>query len=165
MMIEGYGSGSIPLTSGMENIRFRVRIRNTEFIVFSGSWMSDPYHIFVCCCCWIWNPGWIKTVLRIRNFYFGSDVGSGFESWIRIRIRILDLNPDPKQANTSFSSGIETDRIRDGKKSDPGSGINIPDPQQCFFESCVLEIRRVTKFTPAQNVILILLSVIQLLVN
>jgi hypothetical protein len=28
-------------------------------------------------------------------------------------------------------SGMETDRIRDGKKSDPGSGINIPDPQHC----------------------------------
>jgi hypothetical protein len=27
-----------------------------------------------------------------------------------------------------FGSGI-----RDGKKSDPGSGINIPDPQYCFF--------------------------------
>jgi hypothetical protein len=26
-------------------------------------------------------------------------------------------------------SGMETVRIRDGKKSDPGSGINIPDPQ------------------------------------
>jgi hypothetical protein len=25
-------------------------------------------------------------------------------------------------------SGMETVRIRDGKKSDPGSGINIPDP-------------------------------------
>jgi hypothetical protein len=26
-------------------------------------------------------------------------------------------------------SGMETVRIRDGKKSDPGSRINIPDPQ------------------------------------
>jgi hypothetical protein len=25
--------------------------------------------------------------------------------------------------------------IRDGKKSDPGSGINIPDPQHCFLLS------------------------------
>ncbi len=30
-------------------------------------------------------------------------------------------------------SGMETVRIRDGKKSDPGSGINIPDPQHCFL--------------------------------
>ncbi len=29
-------------------------------------------------------------------------------------------------------SGMETVRIRDGKKSDPGSGINIPDPQHCL---------------------------------
>jgi hypothetical protein len=29
-------------------------------------------------------------------------------------------------------SGIETVRIRDRKKSDPGAGINIPDPQHCF---------------------------------
>ncbi len=27
---------------------------------------------------------------------------------------------------------METVRIRDGKKSDPGSGINIPDPPHCF---------------------------------
>jgi hypothetical protein len=26
-------------------------------------------------------------------------------------------------------SGMETIRIRDGKKSDPEAGINIPDPQ------------------------------------
>jgi hypothetical protein len=24
--------------------------------------------------------------------------------------------------------------IRDGKKSDPGSGINIPDPQHCILD-------------------------------
>jgi hypothetical protein len=55
---------------------------------------------------------------------------------------------------------METDRIRDGKKSDRGSGINIPDPQHYYFESCVLEIshlaavlrRRVMKFTHAQKV-------------
>jgi hypothetical protein len=33
----------------------------------------------------------------------------------------------------TVGSGIETVRIRDGKKSDPGSGINIPDPQDCLF--------------------------------
>ncbi len=55
---------------------------------------------------------------------------------------------------------METDRIRDGKKSDRGSGINTPDPQHCFFESCVLEIShlaavlrwRVMKFTHAKKV-------------
>jgi hypothetical protein len=30
-----------------------------------------------------------------------------------------------------LGSGMETVRIRDGKKSDPGSRINIPDPQHC----------------------------------
>jgi hypothetical protein len=29
-----------------------------------------------------------------------------------------------------LGSGME--KIRDGKKSDPGSGINIPDPQHCL---------------------------------
>ncbi len=32
-------------------------------------------------------------------------------------------------------SGMETVRIRDGKKSDPASGINIPDPQHCVSGS------------------------------
>jgi hypothetical protein len=30
-------------------------------------------------------------------------------------------------------SEMETVRIRDEKKSDPGSGINIPDPQHCLI--------------------------------
>jgi hypothetical protein len=30
---------------------------------------------------------------------------------------------------------MEKSRIRDGKKSDPGSGINIPDPQHCLYLS------------------------------
>jgi hypothetical protein len=34
--------------------------------------------------------------------------------------------PDP-------GSGMERIRIRDGKNSDPGSGINIPHPQHCFY--------------------------------
>ncbi len=38
-------------------------------------------------------------------------------------VKILKLfDEDP-------GSGMETVRILDGKKSDPGSGINIPDPQ------------------------------------
>jgi hypothetical protein len=36
---------------------------------------------------------------------------------------------------------METVRIRDGKKSDPGSGINIPDPQHWeggpFIKICI----------------------------
>ncbi len=39
------------------------------------------------------------------------------------RVKILKFfDEDP-------GSGIETVRIRDGKKSDPGSGIIFPDPQ------------------------------------
>ncbi len=30
-------------------------------------------------------------------------------------------------------SGMEKIRIRDGKKSDPGTGINIPEPQHCLL--------------------------------
>jgi hypothetical protein len=39
-------------------------------------------------------------------------------------VKILKFFEDP-------GSGMETVRIRDGNKSDPGSGINIPDPQYC----------------------------------
>ncbi len=39
--------------------------------------------------------------------------------------QISVADPDP-------GSGMETVRIQDGKKSDPGSGINIPDPQHCI---------------------------------
>jgi hypothetical protein len=42
--------------------------------------------------------------------------------WVKI-IKFFDEDP---------GSGMETVRIRDGKKSDPGSGINIPDPQHCW---------------------------------
>jgi hypothetical protein len=43
-----------------------------------------------------------------------------------VKIPVLKfLDADPR-------SGMETVRIRDGKKSDPGSGINIPDPQHCL---------------------------------
>jgi hypothetical protein len=52
----------------------------------------------------------IRYRIRIRplvSFGFGSGFRSGFESGfescIRIRIQILDLNPDQKQAKTSFS--------------------------------------------------------------
>jgi hypothetical protein len=31
---------------------------------------------------------------------------------------------------------MKTSRIRDGKKSDPGSGINIPDPQHWLLHYC-----------------------------
>jgi hypothetical protein len=67
----------------------------------------------------------------------GKKSGSGFEIRIRennsdhisesleaiFRIKILKFFiADP-------GSGMEKIRIRDRKNSDPGSGINIPDPQ------------------------------------
>jgi hypothetical protein len=38
-----------------------------------------------------------------------------------------DADPDPASRNLFYPGS----RIRDEKNSDPGSGINIPDPQHC----------------------------------
>jgi hypothetical protein len=45
--------------------------------------------------------------------------------WVKI-LKFFDADP---------GSGMEKIRIRDGKKSDPGSGIgkNIPDPATLYF--------------------------------
>jgi hypothetical protein len=70
---------------------------------------------------WIWDPGWVKSQdpdpgSRIRDeqpgSYFLADPGSGIRGWKK------------------FGFGI-----RDGKKSDPGSGKNIPDPQHGTYLS------------------------------
>jgi hypothetical protein len=45
--------------------------------------------------------------------------------WVKI-LKFFDA--DPGSGWRQFGSGI-----RDAKKSDPGSGINIPDPQHCWF--------------------------------
>jgi hypothetical protein len=58
------------------------------------------------------QPG--SYFLELRNHFFAFLGLKYLNSLMRIR--------DP-------GSGMETVRIRDGKKSDPGSGINIPDPQ------------------------------------
>ncbi len=55
------------------------------------------------------QPG--SYFLELRNHFL----------WVKI-FKFFDADP---------GSGMETVRIRDGKKSDPGSGINIPDPQHC----------------------------------
>jgi hypothetical protein len=59
------------------------------------------------------DPGWYKVRIRIR------DMGSGMN------------NPDhiSESLETTFVDKNTLMRIRDGKKLDPGSGINIPDPQ------------------------------------
>jgi hypothetical protein len=58
--------------------------------------------------------------IRVRDEYFGSY----FEElinyfWVKIH-KFFDVDADPDQGIFS---------IRDGKNSDPGSGINIPDSQ------------------------------------
>jgi hypothetical protein len=59
------------------------------------------------------QPGSYFLELRNHSFaFFGVKI-----------LKFFDEHP---------GSGMETVRIRDGKKSDPGSGINIPDPQHCY---------------------------------
>jgi hypothetical protein len=47
----------------------------------------------------------------VRNHFF----------WVKI-LKFFDADP---------GSGMEKFRIRHGKNTDPGFGINIPDPQHC----------------------------------
>jgi hypothetical protein len=67
---------------------------------------------------------------RIRDeqpeSYF-RELGSQF---FRLKyLRLFDADPGWKK----IGSGMEKNRIRDGKHSDPGSVINIPDPQHCIL--------------------------------
>ncbi len=62
------------------------------------------------------QPG--SYFLELRNHFLAFFGLKYLNSLMRIR--------DPR-------SGMETVRIRDGKKSDPGSGINIPDPPHWFL--------------------------------
>ena len=71
-----------------------------------GSGMNNPDHIFL----ELRNHFFAFFGVKILKF-FDKDPGSGIRG------------PGWRQ----FGSGI-----RDGKKSDPGSGINIPDPQRCI---------------------------------
>ena len=58
------------------------------------------------------QPG--SYFLELRNHFLGLKVKT---------LKFFDADP---------GSGMETVRIRDEKKSDQGSGINIPDPQHCY---------------------------------
>jgi hypothetical protein len=63
------------------------------------------------------QPG--SYFLELRNHFFAF-----------LGVKILKFfDEDP-------GSGMETVRIRDGKKSDPGLGINIPDPPHCLYCLC-----------------------------
>jgi hypothetical protein len=74
------------------------------------------------------NPEPGSYFLELRNHFFGFFGLKYLNSLMRIR------DPGWRQ----FGSGI-----RDGKKSDPGSGINIPDPQHwkiCRFAIMFISI-------------------------
>jgi hypothetical protein len=58
------------------------------------------------------QPG--SYFLELRNHFFGVKI-----------LKFFDEDPGPGWRQ--FGSAI-----RNGKKSDPGSGINIPDPQHWF---------------------------------
>jgi hypothetical protein len=75
------------------------------------------------------DPGWVESQ--------HPDPGSGMNNPDHIFYRLETIfvvflglkylkffDADP-------GSGMEKVRIRDGKNSDPKSGINIPDPQHC----------------------------------
>jgi hypothetical protein len=74
------------------------------------------------------DPGWEKVSIRIRDEQPGSyflELKNHFFVFLGVKIlKFFDGDPGWRQ----FGSGMEKSRIRDGKKSDPGSGINIPDP-------------------------------------
>jgi hypothetical protein len=67
------------------------------------------------------QPG--SYFLELRNHFFGFFV-------VKI-LKFFDADP---------GSGMETVRFRDPglKNSDPGSGINIPDPQHWFWAKSTL---------------------------
>jgi hypothetical protein len=69
---------------------------------------------------WIRDPGWEKVSIRIRDeqpgLYF-LDLRNHFFAFLGVKIlEFFDEDPGWRQ----FGSGMETVRIRDGKKSDPG---------------------------------------------
>jgi hypothetical protein len=78
---------------------------------------------------WIRDPGWEKVSIRIRDEQPGSYFLELRKHFFLLFLGLKYLNSlmriqDPGWRQ--FGSGI-----RDGKNLDPGSGINIPDPQHC----------------------------------
>jgi hypothetical protein len=77
---------------------------------------------------WIRDPGWVKKVrIRIR------DPGMNNPDNISQSSEISFLVTTPKFFDADPGSGMEIfgSGIWDGKKSDPGSGMYISDPQHC----------------------------------
>ncbi len=82
---------------------------------------------------WIRDPGLTTQImcLELRNHFLCVKILNSLNLKFNKKsvelnwIEFFDADPGWRQ----FGSGMETVRIRDGKKSDQGSGINIPDPQ------------------------------------
>ncbi len=99
--------------------------------------LPDPQHSFMQCsgsrmrCLFdprIRDPGWVKIKIRIRGIRNPDEhPGSYFRelrnNFFLVKIlKFFDEDADPDPGNLFHpGSGME--------KSDPGSGINIPDPQ------------------------------------
>ncbi len=78
---------------------------------------------------WIWDPGWEKN--QDPDLWSGmNNRGHISESLETIfRVKILTINSLMLIRNPR----IFLNWIRDGKISDPGTEINIPDPQHCWY--------------------------------
>jgi hypothetical protein len=73
---------------------------------------------------WPPDPRWVKNQnpdlgARMNN---PDHISESLETWVKI-LKFLDAEP---------GFGMEKIRIRNGRNSDLGSGINIPDPQHWF---------------------------------
>jgi hypothetical protein len=75
------------------------------------------------------NEQTVSYFLELRNHFFAF--------WGVKILKFFDEDP---------GSGMETVRIRDGKKSVPGSRINIPDPQHCICHSRLYPTATVSEF-------------------
>ncbi len=109
------GSGSGMTTDSLETI-FWVKY----LILWCGSGMEKI---------------WIRDAkIRIRDPGSGSGmnnpdhISESLETifWVKI-LKFFDADP---------GSGMQKIRIQDAKNSDPGSGINLLDPQHCLMTTC-----------------------------
>ncbi len=134
------GSGSVSQKCGSGSVLKMSRIRNT-----ADQWCGCGSGIRCLFDPWIRDSGWVKSqdpdpgwttpIRELRNHFLVKilkffelrmqDPGSGME---KFGSEIQD------QDREKFGSGI-----RGGKDSDPGSGINISDPQHCCRHSTVCQ--------------------------
>jgi len=116
--------------TGTESIDKKFNIRNKKHVVLKKGWMGSKKMF----------PG--SGSRGQKNTKSGSATLFSCILYCLLHFSLVLLwfakfEPSAKIAglwDTSVAdpgSGMETVRIRDGKKSNPGSGINIPDPQHC----------------------------------